>query len=455
MVTWDVIDASVRGSSHVRRGAPNQDAVATRVLAQGRVVVAAVSDGHGGDRYVRSDLGSRFAVEIACDVLSEWWSSAARDRSAHIERDLRHVVVPRITRLWRERVTEHAGAHPFTIDERDRAEAILESQPLIAYGATLLLAVASNRSLVLAQLGDGDIVLVRGEAVDLPIEPDERLVASQTTSLCLDTADDDFRFAVLSSVDDVDLVLLSTDGYANSFADDDWEGAVGRDLAARISELGIDAIRLQLPGWVGESAAASGDDTSIALIVPTSQKKISAEPPSSSSSLSLRRVALLCTVALVVGICSGWLWGNATANPSPSRDRPPVAGSATKGAAVGGGVDAVRPVIVASPGVGVAFTPDPNHASPLRVPAATAGIVTRVTAAGAVWDVSSTGELSVTTFARSTPVPLKIAVAAITAAGPDVWAIDGSATTLVPVDVASRVVLPAIAIPASTNTGKG
>jgi len=240
VLTWEILDATVRGSTHVQRGTPNQDSVATRVLADGQVAVVAISDGHGGERYVRSEVGSRFAVEISCDILSEWWTRTARGDgnapgTALIERELRDTAIPTITRQWRARVADHVATHPFTQEEFDRAATAVDLQPEVAYGATLLVAVASDRAVALAQLGDGDIVLVRGDDVTLPIEPDARLVASQTTSLCLESADSDFRCSVVDDIADLDLVLLSTDGYANSFADDEWERTVGVDLASRIA----------------------------------------------------------------------------------------------------------------------------------------------------------------------------------------------------------------------------
>ena len=85
-VCWRAASASERGSSHAD-GAPNQDAVgfARAVDADGAEVwLAAVSDGHGGRRYVRSDVGARLAVRCALDVLTEavpdpLWATGAVD----------------------------------------------------------------------------------------------------------------------------------------------------------------------------------------------------------------------------------------------------------------------------------------------------------------------------------------------------------------------------------------
>lgn len=61
---FDRFALSVRGSSHIRENIARQDCAATYVDPDGWAM-AAVSDGHGGDDYFRSHIGSRFAVESA------------------------------------------------------------------------------------------------------------------------------------------------------------------------------------------------------------------------------------------------------------------------------------------------------------------------------------------------------------------------------------------------------
>src|SRR4051812_29506315 len=71
-VGWHLAAATVRGASHVRSGQPNQDALNWRPAAgSGPPVAAAVSDGHGGAKYLRSHVGSRFAVAAALKLLWE------------------------------------------------------------------------------------------------------------------------------------------------------------------------------------------------------------------------------------------------------------------------------------------------------------------------------------------------------------------------------------------------
>ena len=61
---------SVRGSSHIRENIARQDYTNTYTDPAGWAM-AAVSDGHGGDDYFRSHIGSRFAVESAMSCIKE------------------------------------------------------------------------------------------------------------------------------------------------------------------------------------------------------------------------------------------------------------------------------------------------------------------------------------------------------------------------------------------------
>ncbi len=60
-----VFNATKRGASHVKKGTVCQDYSLSYNSPDGNVQVAIVCDGHGGDTYVRSDVGSRLAAEIA------------------------------------------------------------------------------------------------------------------------------------------------------------------------------------------------------------------------------------------------------------------------------------------------------------------------------------------------------------------------------------------------------
>lgn len=276
--SWRAVSASRRGSSHAT-DVPNQDAVRCEQISRpdgSDVWVAAVADGHGGARYVRSDVGARTAVDLAVDSVRQALV-AAPDTDLS---DLLRAQVPRIVDTWRDAVKAHADAHPFTPAEQARAGGDPHAGGgSMAYGATLLVALVGDHGVALAQIGDGDALVRSHGFATRPVPGDERLVAGETTSLCLASAADDFRFANLSATAEPDLVLLATDGYGNSFAHADWwQGLLG-DVASFVERLGFEQLEEQLPDWLEESARVGGDDVTAVLVV---RRPLSVDPPATA-----------------------------------------------------------------------------------------------------------------------------------------------------------------------------
>jgi hypothetical protein len=269
---WLALTASQLGAAHLAAGLPNQDAVATRQV-RADVLVAAVADGHGHRRHFRSARGSRLAVAVACEAAQEL---AARldefEAAGPIESEALRSLVPAITRRWRDAVREDVAADPFTAQEE--AARASGDGALIAYGSTLLLAIAGQRWLVLVQIGDGDIMGIRPDGRPLLAVPrDPSLDGQQTTSLCGWRAEDDFRAAVVDISTTALLgVMLATDGYGNAQVADRWTEAVSADLAELIGDRPPEWLAGQLPLWASRCASADGsaDDTTIALLIAPS-----------------------------------------------------------------------------------------------------------------------------------------------------------------------------------------
>ena len=63
------------------------------------------------------------------------------------------------------------------------------------------------------------------------------------------------------------LILLSTDGYANSFRSEDDFLKAGADFFELIRDEGKDYVQANLKGWLEEtSVLGSGDDTTVVLV---------------------------------------------------------------------------------------------------------------------------------------------------------------------------------------------
>ena len=74
-----------------------------------------------------------------------------------------------------------------------------------------------------------------------------------------------FRFAVLGTP--TPLIMLSTDGFANSFRDDAGFFKFGSDLRDLIVADGLEKVNASLPDWLAEiTARGSGDDVSLGIV---------------------------------------------------------------------------------------------------------------------------------------------------------------------------------------------
>nr|ALS90004.1 protein phosphatase 2C [uncultured bacterium] len=145
----------------------------------------------------------------------------------------------------------------------------MAANPFRAYGATILTVLVTETFIFYLQLGDGDILLVTDAGqVERPLPKDERLFANETTSLSSENAWPDFRFGfqILEDAPPA-LILISTDGYANSFISEEAFLKVGTDILKLIRSDGLDEVDRNLETWLAEAShAGSGDDTTLAII---------------------------------------------------------------------------------------------------------------------------------------------------------------------------------------------
>ena len=279
---WKVDGESVLGVSHERKGLPNQDCILWWSSPDESVVVMAVADGHGSARCMRSDRGSKCAVQAAVDVLQRfvnWYMETPGTAStdsvslSSARRRAEEMLPSEIHRQWMQAVGEELQREPLTPAEVGAARGERSSPDarvsLMAYGTTLLAVAICPDYMLCLQLGDGDILVVLDDgSVSCPVPGDERLIANETTSLCSPNAPRDFRcfFQVLSGEPPA-LVLLSTDGYSNSFSDDKAFEQVGSDILAMLRAQGPDYVRTNLHEWLtAASREGSGDDISLGLI---------------------------------------------------------------------------------------------------------------------------------------------------------------------------------------------
>ena len=250
------------GAAHLRAGRPCEDAYALWSGAAGATpcIAFAVADGHGDPRHDRSRTGSALAVDAATGELVTFHRSYANGTiprqqfRAGFKADF-----PRLaTRRWRELVMLDAG--------RQDPAATPADAIFTRYGTTLMAGLVVEDSILLAQIGDGDLLLVRpGGEIEFPLSRDPGLTGNETYSLSSADAHLLWRTATLDRGKG-GVLLAATDGISDSFAGAESEefAVFVRSLADRIRTFGNEAVANAMGGWLDRfSAIASGDDMTL------------------------------------------------------------------------------------------------------------------------------------------------------------------------------------------------
>lgn len=294
---WRVFGATVKGASHERLGLPNQDALDWEPMTGiGPPLLLAVADGHGSSECFRSDVGSKLAVKNALGVVNEFLESQLDLPDLKEAKRLFKEELPQeIDRRWKDSVVADLEENPLTEDEVAKlAEPFdqpgcekIETVPYLVYGATILVAVVHESFLACLQLGDGDFLVVASDGgVTCPIPSDDRLIANETTSLSGKDAWSDFRtsFQIWPGLPPA-LVLVSTDGYSNSFGSDADFWSVGSDLLNLLKSEGMESVNAELPTWLEETSRdGSGDDVTAGIFFRTTAATDPAPHPDDGNS---------------------------------------------------------------------------------------------------------------------------------------------------------------------------
>lgn len=261
------IGKSVQGASHVSGNIPCQDANRIECLADGTLVIA-VADGHGSAKCAYSDKGARFATEVFVDVITDLFERTTNDREKliHLFRqagssDLAMV----ICKQWEKKISR---SYKISLGRaKKKGEEIPEYTPEL-YGTTLLGLVVAYDFIFALQIGDGDMAFVDESGVERIIEP-QKMLGTETFSLSNENPWKyaNSHFQRLEFIEKAPcMFMVSTDGFANSFINDDEYLVSCRDYYSTILEYGDKAVQENLEEWLCQtSQEGCGDDITLVI----------------------------------------------------------------------------------------------------------------------------------------------------------------------------------------------
>ena len=287
----ECINFTCQGESHKADNKVCQDYSAT--LTESGLTVAVVCDGHGGNRYFRSDIGSRYATEITMDCIRYFVNSIDPDLFegkpytsigpiSELEVDYKETAIDNAFRQlfssiicrWNEKISEHAANTPLTewesanVHQKYLDEFVLANNLEKTYGCTLMAFAITKTYWFAFHIGDGKCISIQESPLwTEPIPWDERCFLNKTTSLCDSNAINEFRYSYQGDGSFPIAVFLGSDGVDDSFGETTNMVNFYIQLAKEIVSKSKEAALIELQETLPElSLIGSKDDMSVACI---------------------------------------------------------------------------------------------------------------------------------------------------------------------------------------------
>ena len=289
----DSYSFSCQGESHKADNKPCQDASFSAVYDDG-LAIAIVCDGHGGERYFRSDVRSRMATEVICESVKTFVENVDKTmfigqpfiaeeaitseevikKQTPIDKAFRQLFSS-IIYQWNQKIAEHAANTEISEWEQEHVpqkylDELKTSETFEKlYGCTLMVYVQTPDYWFAFHLGDGKCVSFHqeGDLWQMPIPWDERCFLNKTTSLCDSNAINEFRYCYEGDGKYPMAVFLGSDGMDDSFGEDpnlvNFYIQVVKMLVTEGREATVKSIESDLPQL---SKIGSKDDMSVAFI---------------------------------------------------------------------------------------------------------------------------------------------------------------------------------------------
>ncbi len=262
---------SSQGASHIKKNKECQDSSDSYYDEQ--CAIAIVCDGHGGDDYVRSAIGSSFASRIAKESILNFIQNVDRGELSRHHDKLIYSLEASIITMWNAAVHEHCDQTPFTeaevavLSDRAKRKYLQENRIESAYGTTLIAVAITKDFWFGIHIGDGKCVAISPEGKFVqPIPWDEKCFLNATTSICDSDALERFRYFYSDKLPVA--VFVGSDGIDDCFSSDEQLNNLYKTILYSFATSSFEAAISDLKDYLPRlSAKGSGDDVSVAAVL--------------------------------------------------------------------------------------------------------------------------------------------------------------------------------------------
>lgn len=265
-------NVTVQGASHIKKNKECQDA--SKSYSCEDYAVAVVCDGHGGDDYIRSAIGSEKASQIAMDHIKKFVANIDREKLKRQPECILRTLEASIIAAWNQVISEHWQNHPITetekgvLSEKAKRRYLTEENKFqSAYGTTLIATALTKDYWFCFQIGDGKCVWITEDSKFEQLELDERCFLNATTSLCDSDALEHFHYCFREELPAA--VFVGSDGVDDCFKNDEQLHSFYKAVSYSFANEGEDKTsRQELEDFLPRlSQKGSGDDISVAAVL--------------------------------------------------------------------------------------------------------------------------------------------------------------------------------------------
>lgn len=259
------------GASHIKNKKECQD---YSISYTGESIsIAIVCDGHGGDDYIRSAIGSKLASAVAYKNLLKFLSDIKIGTIRENPQKVFEQLESSIINGWNEAIYTHLKDNPFTEEElnqvSEKAKKIYKKGEKIesAYGTTLIAIGMTDSFWIGIQIGDGKCVSISKDSIfSQPIPWDDACFLNATTSMCDSNALHHFRYSYSEELPAA--IFIGTDGVDDCFQNDEQLNGLYKTIIYSFGSCEWEEAIAELKDYLPRlTAKGSGDDISIAAIM--------------------------------------------------------------------------------------------------------------------------------------------------------------------------------------------